>query len=390
MKNTIVFPGSFDPWTYGHEATVRDYLDLSPWANVDVLIGVNPDKNPTFTPGEKKILIEKTVEDDVKQRMNVVIHNGLVAEYVYENAKIWVLKGARTAQDFDYEMWIAQATQKFSARVKTIIIPQLNPVQTGVSSSILKAISKFSGDVAAFASPLVREALRLRQSGKFLIGVTGWIASGKSTLCKNIEDYSRTQEIPLHYINFDVITKEIHDRKDLPIFQEIRNELALKFGENVLNSDGTTNKKVLWDIVFQNPFAMQELMKSILEPLIYFLRKKVDAIKSPAIILVEWAIIFDRNLTYLFDENIIHIWVSRDEQERRIKVRDSLTPEQIAARLWNQLSREQRVAGLKSLQEKYKNQDRLLLDVDGKDVSVPEVYERIVAEYKARKNFEYK
>lgn len=135
---------------------------------------------------------------------------------------------------------------------------------------------------------------------------------------------------------------------------------------------------------------MQELMKSILEPLIYFLRKKVDSIKSPAIILVEWAIIFDRNLTYLFDENIVHIWVSRDEQEKRIKLRDSLTPEQIAARLWNQLSREQRVAWLKNLQEKYKNQDRLLLDVDGKDVSVPEVYERIVTEYKARKNFEYK
>mgnify|MGYP002776317172 CR=1 FL=1 len=376
MKNTIVFPGSFDPWTYGHEATVKDYLDLSPWANVDVLIGVNPAKNPTFTPEEKKILIEKTVEDDVKQRMNVVVYDRLVAEYVYENAKIWVLKWARTAEDFNYEMWIAQATQKFSARVKTIIIPQLNPVQTGVSSSILKAISKFSGDVAAYASPLVREALRLRQSEKFLIGVTGWIASGKSTLCKNLEDYSRTQEI--------------HERKDLPIFQEIRNELAVKFGENILNPDGTTNKKILWDIVFQNPFAMQELMKSILEPLIYFLRKKVDSIKSPAIILVEWAIIFDRNLTYLFDENIVHIWVSRAEQEKRIKLRDSLTPEQIAARLWNQLSREQRVAGLKNLQEKYKNQDRLLLDVDGKDVSVPEVYERIVAEYKARKNFEYK
>lgn len=390
MKNTIVFPGSFDPWTYGHEATVKDYLELSPWANVDVLIGVNPDKNPTFTPTEKKILIEKTLEDEVKQRINVVVHDGLVAEYVYENAKIWVLKGARTAEDFTYEMWIAQATQKFSARVKTIIIPQLNPIQTGVSSSILKAISKFSGDVAAYASPLVREALRLRQSSKFLIGVTGWIASGKSTLCKNLENYSQTQEISLHYINFDVITREIHERKDLPIFQEIRNELAIKFGENILNPDGTTNKKILWDIVFQSPFAMQELMKSILEPLIYFLRKKVDSIKSPAIILVEWAIIFDRNLTYLFDENIVHIWVSRDEQERRIKVRDSLTPEQIAARLWNQLSREQRVAGLKTLQEKYKNQDRLLLDVDGKDVSVPEVYERIVAEYKARKNFEYK
>lgn len=390
MRNTIVYPGSFDPWTYGHEAVLTDYLDLFPEGNIDVLIGVNPDKKGIFTPEEKKLLIEKTTAQEVKDRMNVVIYEGLVADYVYENGKRWVLKGARTAEDFNYEMAIAQATQNFSSRVKTIIIPQTNPIKTGISSSSLKAISKFSGDVAAYASPLVREALRLRQSWKFLIGVTGGIASGKSTLCRNLEKYSKQQEIPLHYINFDVITKEIHERKDLPIFSEIREQIALRFGNQVLNTDGTTNKKILGDIVFADQRAMQDLMRIILEPLIYFLRKKVDSIKSPAIILVEWAIIFDRNLTYLFDENIVHIWVSRDEQEKRIKVRDALNPEQIAARLDNQLSREQRVSGLKELQSKYASQDRLLLDVDGKDVIVKQVYERILAEYKARKDFQYK
>lgn len=389
MRNSIVYPGSFDPWTYGHETVMTDYFELFPEGNIDVLIWVNPDKKGIFTSGEKKLLIEKTVAQEVKDRMNVVIYEWLVADYVYENGKRWVLKGARTAEDFNYELSIAQATQNFSSRVKTIIIPQTNPIKTGISSSALKAISKFSGDVAAYASPLVREALRLRQSGKFLIWVTGWIASGKSTLCKNIEQYSQNQEIPLHYINFDVITKEIHERKDLPIFSEIREQMALRFWSQILHTDGTTNKKILGDIVFADQKAMQDLMRIILEPLIYFLRKKVDSIKSPAIILVEWAIIFDRNLTYLFDENIIHIWVSRTEQEKRIKLRDSLTPEQIAARLENQLSREQRVAGLKELQSKYASQNRILLDIDGKDVSIPEVYNAILSEYKARKAFEY-
>lgn len=390
MRDAIVYPGSFDPWTYGHEAVISDYSDLFPDGNIDILIWVNPDKKGIFTPDEKKILIERSVSDDVRRKINVVVYDWIVADYVYENWKRWVLKGARTPEDFNYEMAIAQATKNFSSRVKTIIIPQTNPIITWVSSSALKAISKLSWDVAAYASPLVREALRLRQSWKFLIWVTGGIASGKSTLCSNLATYSKEQEIPLHYINFDTITKEIHERNDLPIFNEIRKQIAHRFWEWVLNDNWTTNKKILWDIVFSDQKSMQDLMKIILDPLIYFLRKKVDSIKWPAIILVEWAIIFDRNLTYLFDENIVHIWVSRDEQEKRIKIRDSLNAEKIASRLDNQLSREQRVLWLKELQSRYSSQDRLLLDVDWKDVSVQEVYERILSEYLARKDFSYK
>lgn len=390
MKNAIVYPWSFDPWTYWHESLVKDYLDLSPWWRVDVLIWVNPDKKATFQDNEKKILIEKTLPNEVKDKVNVVIYDWLIADYVYENWKIWVLKWARSAKDFEYEKEIAYATTMFSSRVKTIIIPQLDPVQTSTSSSTLKAISKFSWDVASLASPLVREALRMKQSWKFILWVTGWIASWKSTLCQNLEAYSKDKELEIHYINFDKITAEIHSRNDLPIFQQIRNEIAFRFWNRVLNSDWTTNKKILWDIVFSSKDAMWELMEIMLEPLIHFLRKKVDAIKTSSIILVEWAIIFDRNLTYLFDENIMHIWVSREEQEKRIKLRDNLSSEQIAHRLANQLSREQRVSWILDLQSKYKSQDRLFVDVDGKDVNIEELYNRVVLEYKARKDFQYK
>lgn len=63
-------------------------------------------------------------------------------------------------------------------------------------------------------------------------------------------------------------------------------------------------------------------MEIMLEPLMYFLRKKIWEVKDKWIILVEWAIIFDRKLTYIFDENIIHIWIDKNKQIERIKNRD--------------------------------------------------------------------
>jgi dephospho-CoA kinase len=60
-----------------------------------------------------------------------------------------------------------------------------------------------------------------------------------------LENISKNKNIKIHYINLDEITKEIHIRQDLPIFQNIRNEIKTKFGDEVLNKDGTTNKKLL-------------------------------------------------------------------------------------------------------------------------------------------------
>jgi dephospho-CoA kinase len=389
MNNTIVFPWSFDPWTYGHELLIQDYLSICPGSFIDILIWVNPEKKSTFKDTEKKLLIEKTIPNDIKNKVNVVIYDWLIADYVYENWKIWVLKWARSAKDFEYEKEIAYATTIFSSKVKTIIIPQLDPIQIATSSSSLKAISKFSWDIAWLASPLVREALRMKQSWKFIIWVTGGIASWKSTLCQNLEIYSKNKELPIYNINFDEITKSIHSRNDLPVFQNIRNKLSHIFWKEILNNDWTTNKKLLWDIVFSNKEAMNELMEIMIEPLIHFLRKKVDSIKNDWIILVEWAIIFDRNLTHIFDENIINIYVNKEEQEKRIKSRDNLTKEQISNRLKNQLSTKERISWIIELQSKYKNQDRLFLNIDSNEIKIDELYNNLTKEYIKRKNFKY-
>lgn len=385
--NTIVFPGSFDPWTYWHEAVVRDYLDINPVGKVEILIGVNPNKKTTFSASERKILIEKTIPENIKKRVEVIIHSWVIADYVYENNKSGILKWVRDWKDFEYEKEIALASKKFAWDVKTIIIPQLDPLKNTISSSSLKAISQFSGDIASLANPIVREALRMRQTGKFIVWVTWWIASGKSTLCNALADYSKDKNLAITYINLDQITKELHESFEFPLFQNIRNKIAEKFGKKVLNTDWTTDKKTLWDIVFASKEKMEILMEIMLEPMIHILRKKVDSIKNPWIILVEWAIIFDRKLTYIFDENIVHIGTDKSEQRKRIKQRDNLSDEQIEHRLNNQISLTKRVSWIKNMQKKYEN--RFFMDIDSKTYNIPEIYGSMILEYEKRKNFEY-
>lgn len=389
MRNILVFPWSFDPWTYWHEAVLTDYLEINSGWKVEVLVADNPWKKRIFSPKESKILIERTIPEEIKKQVQVITYDWIIADYVYENWYSGILKWVRDPKDLQYEVELWQATQRFSRRVKTIIIPQLNPIKNWISSSILKAISKFSWDIASLAAPLVREALRMKQSWKFILWVTWWIASWKTTLCKALWSYSEWKETKINYINLDEITKQIHFREDLPIFQIIRNEIANKFWNSVLNNDWTTNKQILWDIVFRDSIKMEKLMSILIEPIIYFLRKEIEKISQNSIILVEWAIIFDRNLTYLFDENIIHIWIDKKEQIIRVSNRDWLNNEQIENRISNQLSKEKRIEWIKKLQSNYKSQSRILIDIDWKSYNIWELYERIVWEYEKRKKFDY-
>lgn len=389
MKNTLVFPWSFDPWTYWHEAVLTDYLDINREWNIEILVAYNHWKNRIFSPDESKILIERTIPEEIKTQIKVIIYDGLIADYVYENWYSWILKWVRSRNDFQYEVELAQATQRFSKEVKTIIIPQLDPIKNWISSSVLKAISKFSWDIASLASPLVREALRMKQSGKLILWVTWWIASWKSTLCRTLSEYSEWKTIKINHINLDEITKQIHSRTDLAIFQIIRNHIANIFWENVLNQVWTTNKKALWEIVFWDPIKMEKLMNILIDHIVYFLRKEVEKMPRNSIILVEWAIILDRNLTYLFDENIIHIWIDKKEQEKRVYNRDWLNTQQVRNRIWSQLSREERIEWIQKVQSFFSSQSRIFIDIDWNSYKVWDLYEQLVWEYKKRKKFEY-
>jgi len=379
----VVFPWSFDPFTYWHISSLREYLESHPYSNVTILVGVHPEKKTTFSWEERKFLIEKSLPSDIAKRVKVITYKWVVANYLFENNLKTVIKWARDEKDFLYEQGIAEASNRFSTKITTIIIPQTDKSLSNISSSGLKMLHTYWWDIRDFANPLTREALTMKNTWKFLTWVTGSIGSWKSTLCKKLEEFSKDKEIPIHYINLDYIWHQIHTRTDLPLFQEVRNRIADKFWYWVLEMDWTTNRKKLWQLVFSNKKLLDELMDIMLTPMLYLLSQEIQS-KPKWIILVEWAVIVERKLTHLFDENLVDISISRKLQYERVAERDKMSLDQIKRRMSTQLSNEWR-AEIISMKQTW-HYDRLNMKIRWDRYNIEEIYSNFVKEYKKREN----
>jgi len=377
-KPEIVFPWSFDPWTYGHHQVVLDYLKSNPYGIVDIVIAVNPSKNYLFSPEQRKSLIENSFSEDTKKNIKVTIYEWVIANYVYENKKSWILKWIRNSVDFDYEVNLTVASEKFSGQPVSIFIPQTKEAISSISSSMLKELMRLSGDVSQIAPSHITEAIRIKQDGVMLVWVTGSIASWKSTFCKDISQHS-----DIHHIDLDTLSDEIHTRTDLAIFHATRKILAKEFGEDILHDDGTTNKKILWEKVFNSKDNLDTLTRLMKEPTLYLLRQKISEIKD-WIVLVESAILIDRNLTGLCDNNIINIEIDETLQKERLTKRNNLSQEQVEKRINSQLNNSQRNKKIHEVLTWESN--RTCIAIDGSDYNTQTISAELFMKYNSLKD----
>lgn len=151
-----VCPGSYDPPTVGHLDVIRRTAAL--FDEVFVAILVNPRKQGLFTIDERiEMLTEITVD---VPGVRVEAFSGLVVDYCVERGASAMLKGLRTATDYDYELPMAHMNRHLTG-VETLFLPGA-PGQVYVSSSLVKEVANGGGDVSAFLPPVVHERLRKR------------------------------------------------------------------------------------------------------------------------------------------------------------------------------------------------------------------------------------
>ena len=143
---TAVFPGSFDPFTIGHESVVRRALDM--FDRVIVGIGYNTTKT-RFIPIEKSLSEIKKVFEDTKGRVVVKAFKGLTVDFCKSEKSRYILRGLRTAADFEYERAIAQTNKVMYPDIETVYLLTL-PQHTFVNSSIIREIIKQGGDASLF------------------------------------------------------------------------------------------------------------------------------------------------------------------------------------------------------------------------------------------------
>ncbi len=141
-----IFPGSFDPFTIGHESVVRRALNM--FDKVIVAIGYNTTKT-RFIPIEKSTESIRDVFKDMNGRVEVKVFKGLTVDLCKKENSRFILRGLRTAADFEYERAIAQTNKAMYPEIETVFLLTL-PQHTYVNSSIIREIIKQGGDASQF------------------------------------------------------------------------------------------------------------------------------------------------------------------------------------------------------------------------------------------------
>jgi pantetheine-phosphate adenylyltransferase len=151
-----VCPGSFDPPTLGHLDVIGRAAGL--FQRVTVAVLVNPDKQGMFTIDERLQLLAASTDG----WPNVIIDSfsGLLVDYCRDNGITAIVKGLRAVSDFDYELQMAQMNTGLTG-VDTLFMPT-SPEFSFVSSSLVKQVAVYGGDVSAYLPSIVDQALRAK------------------------------------------------------------------------------------------------------------------------------------------------------------------------------------------------------------------------------------
>lgn len=150
MKKIAVFPGSFDPFTIGHESVVRRGLDI--FDEIIVGIGYNTSKKG-FISIENRTLLVKDIFADTP-RVKVEVYNDLTVDFCQRMEARFILRGLRTATDFEYERAIAQMNLFLRSEIETVFL-LTKTEHTPISSTIVREVLRFKGDVSKFVSPKI-------------------------------------------------------------------------------------------------------------------------------------------------------------------------------------------------------------------------------------------
>lgn len=145
MQKIAVFPGSFDPFTKGHENVISRALPL--FDKISIAIGHNSEKKSFFTLDQRLKMIGKLYQGEPKIVLDYF--EGLTVDYCKKIGAQYLLRGLRTAADFEYERAIAQINRMMNPEVETVFILAV-PEFTPVNSTIIREILKYGGDASQF------------------------------------------------------------------------------------------------------------------------------------------------------------------------------------------------------------------------------------------------
>jgi pantetheine-phosphate adenylyltransferase len=159
MNRKIVYPGSFDPITRGHEDLIRRATRL--FDEVVVAIAESPGKRPFFTLDERVQMARDVLAD--LPTVTVVSFTGLLIKFLAEQGVTVVLRGLRAVSDFEYELQLAGMNRRLNPDVETVFLTP-SEQHMFVSASLVREIARLGGDVSEFVHPLINSRLNAKMA----------------------------------------------------------------------------------------------------------------------------------------------------------------------------------------------------------------------------------
>lgn len=152
---TALYPGTFDPITYGHIDIAKRASQI--FYRVIAVVAENPSKNPLFNVTERLEMVNDALKD--VPNIEVISYNGLIVNCLQEYNGSAIIRGLRALSDFEYEFQMALMNRELNKRCETLFMMP-NPAYTFVSSRLIKEIINHSGNIEAFVPEIVINALK--------------------------------------------------------------------------------------------------------------------------------------------------------------------------------------------------------------------------------------
>lgn len=151
----VIYPGTFDPVTYGHIDIVKRAVEL--FDEVVVTVAVNPTKSQLFSTPERVTMLEESLKN--YKRVNIDSFDGLVVEHAKQVGATGIIRGLRQISDFEFEFQMALMNRKLAGNITTIFLMP-HEKYTYLNSTVIRNLASLHADVSDFVPPIVQKALK--------------------------------------------------------------------------------------------------------------------------------------------------------------------------------------------------------------------------------------
>ena len=165
MNKIGVYPGTFDPLTYGHIDLIKRSLKLVDTLIIALANNNSSDKIPLLSLEERKIIIETDIKKTFNKNQNILIKefDGLLTNFAKLNKATCIIRGLRAVSDFEYEFQMTGMNFQLNPNIETIFLMSSDK-NSFISSNFVKEVHKLGGDVSKFVTKSTLKFLNLKNS----------------------------------------------------------------------------------------------------------------------------------------------------------------------------------------------------------------------------------